>query len=231
MAQQTYDAIIVGTGITGGWAAKELTEAGMNVLVLEAGPMIVPERDYGEHIPVWEMRFRGMRDRRKQSRTQPIQKECYACDEVAEKFFVNDIENPYTTAEDKPFLWIRGRQVGGKSIMWARQSYRLSDLDFEANAKDGFGVDWPIRYADLEPWYDYVESFAGISGQAEGLPQLPDGNFLPPMEMNGDELCRGARPRIDRHGVGRRAHDDHRPHRCADATPQRPLGLPLLRPV
>ena len=180
---QVYDAIVIGTGITGGWAAKELTEAGLEVLVLEAGPMVIPDRDYGEHIPVSEMKFRGMRDRRKQSVTQAVQKECYACDEVAEKFFVNDLENPYTTGEDKPFLWIRGRQVGGKSIMWARQSYRLSDLDFAANARDGFGADWPIRYADLEPWYDYVEGFAGISGQAEGLAQLPDGNFLPPMEM------------------------------------------------
>ncbi len=182
--RQVYDAIVIGTGITGGWAAKELTQAGLEVLVLEAGPAVVPDRDYGEHIPVYEMKFRGMRDRRKQSINQAVQKECYACDEVAEKFFVDDLENPYTTAEGKPFLWIRGRQVGGKSIMWARQSYRLSDLDFEANARDGFGTDWPIRYADLEPWYDYVEDFAGISGQAEGLPQLPDGNFLPPMEMS-----------------------------------------------
>ena len=183
-SRQVYDAIVIGTGITGGWAAKELTQAGLEVLVLEAGPAVVPDRDYGEHIPVHEMKFRGMRDRRKQSINQPVQKECYACDEVAEKFFVDDLENPYTTAEGKPFLWIRGRQVGGKSIMWARQSYRLSDLDFEANARDGFGADWPIRYADLEPWYDYVEGFAGISGQAEGLPHLPDGNFLPPMEMS-----------------------------------------------
>ena len=182
--RQVYDAIVIGTGITGGWAAKELTQAGLEVLVLEAGPAVVPDRDYGEHIPVYEMKFRGMRDRRKQSINQAVQKECYAGDEVAEKFFVDDLENPYTTAEGKPFLWIRGRQVGGKSIMWARQSYRLSDLDFEANARDGFGTDWPIRYADLEPWYDHVEDFAGISGQAEGLPQLPDGNFLPPMEMS-----------------------------------------------
>ena len=170
--------------MTGGWAAKELTEAGLQVLVLEAGPAVQPDRDYGEHIPPWEQRFRGLRDVRRESAEQPVQRRCYACDEVAYKFFVNDIENPYTHDADKPFDWIRGRQVGGKSIMWARQSYRLSDLDFEANGKEGIGVDWPIRYADLAPWYDYVERFAGISGQAEGLSQLPDGQFLPAMGLN-----------------------------------------------
>ncbi len=183
MRREVYDAIVVGSGITGGWAAKELTELGLRTLVLEAGPMIVPERDYTEHVPPYRMPYRGWNDRKALEVEQPVQKECYACDEMARKFFVNDNENPYTTPDDKPFLWIRGRQVGGRSIMWARQSYRLSDLDFEANARDGIGVDWPIRYADLAPWYDHVEAFAGISGQAEGLPQLPDGVFLPPMEM------------------------------------------------
>ncbi len=181
--QEQYDAIVVGSGITGGWAAKELTGAGMNTLVLEAGPMIVPERDYVEHIPPYQMPFRGLGDRRALDEEQPIQKECYACDEPGRKFFVNDRENPYTHDDDKPFLWIRGRQVGGRSIMWARQSYRLSDFDFEANVKDGIAIDWPIRYADLAPWYDRVEEFIGVSGRAEGLPQLPDGRFLPPMEM------------------------------------------------
>ncbi|MYA12930.1 MAG: GMC family oxidoreductase, partial [Gemmatimonadetes bacterium] len=182
--RQDYDVIVVGSGMSGGWAAKELCELGARVLVLEAGPMIVPERDYAEHLPSYEMPYRGWNDRKALAETQPVQRECYACDEVARKFFVNDIENPYTTDPDKPFRWIRGRQVGGRSIMWARQSYRLSDLDFEANARDGFGVDWPIRYADLAPWYDHVEAFAGISGRAEGLPHLPDGVFLPPMEMS-----------------------------------------------
>ena len=181
---KVYDAIVVGTGITGGWAAKELSEAGLDTLVLEAGPMIIPERDYVEHEPPFAKRFRGLRDRRKQSERQAIQKECYACDESAEKFFVDDVDNPYVQAEDKPFLWIRGRQVGGKSIMWERQSYRLSDIDFGAPARDGFGIDWPLRYADLQPWYDYVERFAGISGQAEGLYQLPDSKFLPAMPLN-----------------------------------------------
>ncbi len=181
---KVYDAIVVGTGITGGWAAKELSEAGLETLVLEAGPMIVPERDYVEHVPPFAKRFRGLRDRRKQSERQAVQKECYACDESAEKFFVDDVDNPYVQANGKPFLWIRGRQVGGKSIMWARQSYRLSDIDFGAATRDGFGIDWPLRYADLAPWYDHVERFAGISGQAEGLDQLPDSQFLPAMPLN-----------------------------------------------
>src|SRR5258707_11341892 len=189
MATTTYDAIVVGSGITGGWAAKELTEKGLNTLVLEAGRSIVPERDYVEHVPVWESTHRGWDNRAERERTQPIQRECYyACDEYSSKFFVNDRENPYTFAPGKHFSWIRGRQVGGKSIIWGRQSYRWSDLDFEANLKEGIAIDWPIRYADIAPWYDYVEEFAGISGQAEGLPQLPDGKFLPPMEMTCVEL-------------------------------------------
>jgi choline dehydrogenase-like flavoprotein len=186
---ETYDVIIIGSGMTGGWAAKELTEKGLNVLVLEAGRPIEADRDYVEHVPITEMKFRGMNDRQETLKDQPIQRTCYACDEWASKFFVKDTEHPYTTDPNKPFAWIRGRQVGGKSIMWARQSYRWSDLDFEANARDGIGDDWPIRYADIEPWYNYVEDFAGITGQAEGLPQLPDGHFLPPMEMNCAEIA------------------------------------------
>jgi choline dehydrogenase-like flavoprotein len=184
MATNTYDALIVGSGITGGWAAKELTEKGLQVLVLEAGRSIVPEQDYVEHVPVWELKYRGWDNRAERQRTQFVQRECYyACDEYSHKFFVNDLENPYSTDPGKPFSWIRGRQVGGKSITWGRQSYRWSDLDFEANLREGIGVDWPIRYKDISPWYDYVEEFAGISGQAEGLDVLPDGQFLPPMEM------------------------------------------------
>jgi len=186
---ETYDAIIIGSGMTGGWAAKELTEKGLKVLVQEAGRPIVPEQDYVEHVPIAETKFRGMTDRQQAFKDQPIQRTCYACDEWAQKFFVSDVDNPYTTDPDKPFAWIRGRQVGGKSIMWARQSYRWSNLDFEANVRDGGAEDWPIRYADIEPWYDYVEEFAGITGQAEGLPQLPDSRFLPPMEMNCVEVA------------------------------------------
>jgi choline dehydrogenase-like flavoprotein len=186
---KVYDAIVIGSGITGGWAAKELTEKGLNVLLLEAGRPIVPEKDYVEHVPSWELKYRGWDYREERLRTQKVQRECYyACDEYSSKFFVNDLDNPYTTDAGKPFTWIRGRQVGGKSIMWGRQSYRFSDLDFEANVRDGISADWPIRYKDIEPWYEYVEDFVGISGQAEGLPQLPDSKFLPPMDMTCAEL-------------------------------------------
>jgi choline dehydrogenase-like flavoprotein len=161
-----YDAIVVGSGISGGWAAKELTEKGLRTLVLEAGPPILPERDYVEHVQAWELPFRGRGNRQARERDQPIQKHCYACDEWSGKFFVNDRDNPYAFDEATPFYWIRGRQVGGRSIMWGRQVYRWSDLDFEANAKEGIAVDWPIRYADIAPWYDYVERFIGVSGQA-----------------------------------------------------------------
>src|SRR5213078_129484 len=137
MATNTYDAIIVGSGITGGWAAKELTEKGLNTLVLEAGRTIVPEKDYVEHVPVYDLKYRGWDNRAERQRTQPIQREVYyACDEYSSKFFVNDLENPYTSAPGKHFSWIRGRQVGGKSLTWGRQSYRWSDLDFEANLKE-----------------------------------------------------------------------------------------------
>ena len=198
----TFDAIVVGSGMTGGWAAKELTEKGLKTLVLEAGRPTVPEQDYVEHVPVWDMKFRGMGDRRLQLKDQPIQRTCYACDEWSSKFFVKDTEHPYTTAPDKPFRWIRGRQVGGRSIMWGRQSYRWSDLDFEANLRDGIGIDWPIRYADIAPWYDYVEEFIGISGEALGLPQLPDSKFLPPMELNCAEKF--VREKVAKHFGGER---------------------------
>jgi len=197
-----FDAIVVGSGITGGWAAKELTEKGLKTLVLEAGRNIVPEEDYVEHVPQWEMKFRGMGDRRKLAEDQPFQSTCYACDEWSSKFFINDKEHPYSTDPGKPFRWIRGRQVGGRSIMWGRQSYRWSDLDFEANLREGIAVDWPIRYADIAPWYDYVEGFAGISGEALGLAQLPDSKFLPPMELNCTE--RFVRAELAKHFGGER---------------------------
>src|SRR6195256_2474343 len=188
MPTKTYDAIVVGSGITGGWAAKELTEKGLDTLVLEAGRPVTPEKDYVEHVPPWETRFRGMGERKRVGIDQPVQEKCTGMDEWNSKFFVNDKENPYTMDPEKPFLWIRGRQVGGRSIIWGRQTYRWSDLDFEANLRENVGVDWPIRYQDIAPWYDHVEDFIGISGQAEGLPQLPDSKFLPPMEMNCAEL-------------------------------------------
>src|SRR6266852_1472510 len=187
MATKTYDAIVVGSGITGGWAAKELGEKGLQTLVLEAGRPIDPDTDYAEHVPEWEVRYRGMGDRKRVDENQPVQETCNGMDEWNGKFFVNDKQNPYTTEPGKPFRWIRGRQVGGRSIIWGRQSYRWSDLDFSANLREGVGIDWPIRYQEIAPWYDHVEDFIGVSGQAEGLAHLPDGKFLPPMELNWAE--------------------------------------------
>ena len=179
-----YDAIVVGSGMTGGWAAKELTELGLRTLVLDAGRPIVPNKDYREHTPPWEMPFRGLGDRQTVARRQAVQRNSVTFDEMSHQFWVDDVDNPYSTPANKAFHWFRARQVGGKSIIWGRQVYRWSDLDFEANLRDGIGVDWPIRYADIAPWYDLVDRFIGVSGQAEGLAHLPDGPFLPPMAMN-----------------------------------------------
>jgi choline dehydrogenase-like flavoprotein len=180
--ERTFDAIVVGTGISGGWAAKELTEKGLKVLLLERGKNIEHVTDYkGMGNNPWDVQYRGLIPQELKDR-HPIQSRCYAFNIDTTAFWVDDIENPYI--EDKPFNWLRGYHLGGRSLMWGRQSYRWSPMDFESNARDGHGVDWPIRYKDLAPWYDYVETFAGISGSKDGLPQLPDGQFLPPMEMN-----------------------------------------------
>ncbi|MDP9202099.1 MAG: GMC family oxidoreductase [Gemmatimonadota bacterium] len=187
MPPLTYDAIVVGSGISGGWAAKELTEKGLRTIVLEAGRPIDPAVDYVEHVPPYDKRYRGMGDRTRLERYQPIQRQCGACDEYAGKFFVNDLDNPYSTPAGKPFSWIRGRQVGGRSIMWGRCVYRWSDLDFEANAKEGIAVDWPLRYKDMAPWWSYVERFVGIQGRREGLAHLPDGEFQKPWPLNAAE--------------------------------------------
>lgn len=179
-----YDAIVIGSGITGGLAAKELTELGLSTLVLDAGRPIDPVRDYAEHRQPWEAPFRGLGDRRAIAARQPVQRRSVSFDEWSHGFWTDDADNPYTTPAEKPFDWLRARHVGGKSITWGRQVYRWSDLDFEANARDGIGVDWPIRYRDLAPWYERVERFIGVSGQPEGLAHLPDGAFVPPMAMN-----------------------------------------------
>ncbi|MEW6208521.1 MAG: GMC family oxidoreductase [Acidobacteriota bacterium] len=189
-----YDAIIVGSGATGGWAAKELTEKGMRVIVLEAGRKVDPEKEFTEHKWPYEVEYRDtISNRLMYGKRQPVQAHCYACDEFSHQFFVDDIDNPYTTPDGKPFLWIRGRQVGGRTIMWGRQSYRLSDYEFKAASRDGFGDDWPISYAELAPYYDRVEAFVGISGSLENIPNLPDGKFLPPMKMTcGERLLKKA---------------------------------------
>jgi len=180
-----YDAIVIGSGITGGWAAKELCERGLTTLVLEKGPPVVHGESYTtEHKPDYWFAFRGMGDRQRVMIDQPIQSTGGSYNEASAHFYANDRLNPYTHDPDKPFTWIRGHQLGGKSLLWYRQCYRWSDLDFTANLTDGIAVDWPIRYADIAPWYDYVEKFIGVSGRAEGLPQLPDGQFLPPLPTN-----------------------------------------------
>lgn len=184
--QNTFDAIVVGTGISGGWAAKELTEKGLKTLVLERGRMVKhPDYPTATKEP-WDFPNAG-RPTQEDLKQQGVQARTgYTIQQATKHWFVNDLENPYT--EVHRFDWMRGYHVGGRSITWGRQSYRLSDMDFEANAKDGIAIDWPVRYKDIAPWYDYVESFIGVSGQAEGLPQLPDGKFLPPMELNCVEL-------------------------------------------
>lgn len=184
----TFDAIVVGSGISGGWAAKELTEKGLNVLLLDRSPDVKHGRDYhGEHVPSWQMPFYGKDERQLNDRDYFVSKHSGVLDAANRHLFNNDRQNPYQQDSDKPFKWIRGGGVGGRSLTWYRQSYRFSEEDFKANAKDGQGIPWPVSYSELAPWYDYVEEFIGVSGQAEGLPQLPDGKFLPPMEMYGIE--------------------------------------------
>ena len=177
-----YDAIVIGSGISGGWAAKELTEKGLKTIMLERGRNVEHIKDYVNATKEsWELPHRGDRTQ-EMIKSHPVLKRDYPLNEKNLDFWANEKDCPYT--EVKRFDWYRGYQVGGRSLMWGRQSYRFSDFDFGANAKDGIAVDWPIRYKDISPWYDHVEKFAGISGNRDGLPQLPDGQFLPPMEMN-----------------------------------------------
>lgn len=184
--KNNYDVIVIGTGITGGWAAKELCEKGLKVLVLERGRMVEHIKDYPTmYKDPWDFKFRGDITRKEKSR-QEKQSRAGVTGEARKHFFVDDIKHPYN--ETKPFNWIRGYHVGGRSLTWGRQSYRWSDLDFTANKKDGHGVDWPIRYKDIESWYEHVERFIGVSGEKLGLPQLPDSIFEPPMELKCAEV-------------------------------------------
>nr|WP_299171420.1 GMC family oxidoreductase [uncultured Allomuricauda sp.] len=198
--QESYDAIVVGTGISGGWAAKELCENGLKTLVLERGPMVKHREDYPTaNMDPWDFPNNGqpttedIKKQEKQNRTG------YTTRAGSKHWFVNDLEHPYN--ETKRFDWMRGYHVGGRSIMWGRHSYRWSDIDFEANKKDGVAVDWPVRYKDIAPWYDKVESYIGVAGEMLGLPQLPDGKFEPMMELNCVE--QHVREKVSEHFDGR----------------------------
>ncbi|MBC7418723.1 MAG: GMC family oxidoreductase, partial [Pedobacter sp.] len=194
-AENTYDAIVIGSGISGGWAAKELTEKGLSVLMLERGMNVEHIKDYPSALKnPWELEHRGTITEA-QKATHPVQIRDYPYQEANAKWWVNDLECPYT--EDKRFDWYRGFQVGGKSLTWGRQSYRFGDHNFEDNLRDGHGNDWPIRYTDIAPWYSYAERFAGISGSKENWPLLPDGDFLPPMDLNCVE--KSVKARIEEH--------------------------------
>lgn len=184
MNDTDFDAIVIGSGITGGWAAKELTEGGLKVLMIERGRNVVHGQDYiTEFKEPWEVPFRGEGDRNLRKHAYPVQS-LGPMSEFSRHFWVKDTEEPYKSAEDRPYKWLRGYQLGGRSLTWGRQSLRLGEADFLANKRDGHGVDWPIRYADISPWYDQVEEFIGISGQTEGVSSVPDGIFTPPMPLN-----------------------------------------------
>jgi choline dehydrogenase-like flavoprotein len=213
----TFDAIVIGSGMSGGWSAKELCEKGLKTLLLERGRDVKHLKDYPTtNMMPWEFPHRGEIPYAIQ-KDNPVVSRCYAFKEDAMHFFCKDTEHPYV--QDKPFDWIRGYQVGGKSILWARQTQRWSDFDFEGPARDGFAVDWPIRYKDLAPWYSYVEKFAGISGNRDGLDTLPDGEFLPPWELT----C------VEQHfkkTMGENYKDRHVIYaRCAHLTKPEPIHL------
>ena len=177
-----FDAIVVGSGISGGWAAKELTEKGLKVLVLERGRELEAGSGYlGEHAPNWKLPYQGKKPRELYEKEYPMANKVYAFSEANRQFWMNEKENPYVVDKDNPFMWIRADVVGGRSLIWGRQTYRWSEQDFKANAQDGYGIPWPVDYKDIAPWYSYVEKFAGISGQKEGLEQLPDSEFQKPM--------------------------------------------------
>jgi len=212
-----YDAIVIGSGISGGWAAKELCEQGLKTLVLERGRNIVHKKDYPTALKdPWQFEHR-LQLTKQTVDENPVVSKCYAFDESAQHFFVKDKEHPYV--QEKPFDWIRGYQVGGKSLMWGRETQRWSDFEFEGPARDGFATDWPIRYKDLAPWYSHVEIFAGISGNRDGIENLPDGEFLPPWDFNCVE--EDMRSRFNNHYKDRRMIVG----RCAHLTEPREIHL------
>lgn len=195
----TYDAIVVGSGVSGGWAAKELTEKGLHVLMLERGRQLNHVDDYESAMKApWETQYHGKLTV-EQTNTHPKLSRGFIYNETTESYWMKDADALYM--EKKRFDWFRPNVVGGKSLMWGRQCYRLSDIDFEANEKEAIAIDWPIRYRDIEAWYSYVEKFTGISGEALGLPQLPDSEFLPPMDMFFIE--KEVRKRIEKSFAGR----------------------------
>ena len=181
-----FDVLVVGSGISGGWVAKEMAEKGFRVAVVERGPKIEPEKDYRDFLDPWEYENFG-RPTRQDHAERPVQKEVYAFTPNTRHLWANDLEAPYETPPEQAFSWFRGHQEGGRSLTWGRQTYRWSAADFEANKRDGIAVDWPVRYDDIRPWYDHVEKFAGISGSAEGLDAVPDGIFQPPFALNCGE--------------------------------------------
>jgi len=207
-AQNTYDAIVIGSGISGGWAAKELCDHGLKTLVLERGKDVVHIKGYPTATKnPWDFPHRGQMPLQVEQEN-PVVARCYAYSEASDHFFVKDKEHPYI--QEKPFDWIRGYQVGGKSLLWARATQRWSKFDFMGPARDGYAVEWPITYEELAPWYSHVELFAGISGNKDGLETLPDGEFLPPWELNcaeSDLLQKINANYKDRHAIiGRCAH-------------------------
>ncbi|MBT4521709.1 MAG: GMC family oxidoreductase [Halieaceae bacterium] len=182
--QPDFDAIVIGSGMSGGWAAKELCERGLKVLVLERGKDIQHGMDYlGEHAGDWKLPYQGKKPRAEYEEEYAIQQACYAMGEGTRHVFNNDKENPYHYDAKHPFEWLRADAVGGRSLLWGRQVYRWSDVDFQANSRDGYGIPWPIGYEDVASWYTHVEKHIGVSGEALGLPELPDSEFLPPMEL------------------------------------------------
>ena len=219
-----FDAIVIGSGISGGWAAKELCERGLKTLVLERGRQLDPQTDYSDMTPPWERRNLDRIPEAEAARHYFVQREGvpYALHETTKQFWVKDDEHPFEAPEDRPFQWLRGYHTGGKSVMWGRQSYRLGPQDFEANKRDGHGIDWPIRYPDLAPWYDRVERFAGIAGAREGLPQLPDGVFQPPFEMTAAE--RAFKVGVERRFPGRKVINARVAHLTAPTEEQTALG-------